>query len=126
MRKAISVTTYLLLLLLTVVVNGQASEAVSDLPSSAAGSTGYAVRALSPTGGSATTNNTIWFDDALPAGAVASADSGDWWNWVSGNPAPYSGTQSHQSSATAGFHQHYFMYATGTLAVNAGETLVTY
>src|SRR5207248_1390043 len=34
-----------------------------------AGSVTNTVRALTPTGGTAVTNNTIWFDDSLPAGA---------------------------------------------------------
>ena len=70
--------------------------------------------------------NTVWFDDALPAGAVPGADGGDSWNWVSSNPAPFSGTLAHQSSLGQGLHQHYFLWATATLAVNTGDTLVAY
>jgi hypothetical protein len=95
-------------------------------PVTPTGTTNSAVRALSPTGATAITNNTAWVNDALPAGAVAGADGGDWWNWVSSNPKPLWGTLANQSSANAGLHQHYFTYATGTLAVNAGETMFAY
>jgi hypothetical protein len=73
-----------------------------------------------PSGGS------YWVDDALPAGAAGAADGGDAWTWVTSNPSPFSGTRAHQSAAAAGLHQHYFDRATSTLAVNAGDTLVTY
>src|SRR5437879_6301910 len=64
------------------------------------------------------TNAVAWVDDAVPAGAVAGADGGDSWNWVSSNPAPVSGATASQSSIAAGLHQHYFSFATQTLAVN--------
>ena len=112
MRKAISVVTSLLVFFFAVAQVSRALEAPVHL--------------LSPTGATATTNNTIWFDDALPTGALGFSDGGDWWNWLTANPNPFSGTSSHQSSVGQGFHQHYFMYATKTLTVNAGETLVAY
>ena len=95
-------------------------------PATPTGNGTNAVRVLSPTGATALTNNTVWLDDALPTGALGFSDQGDWWNWASSNPSPYSGALAHQSSASAGFHQHYFMNATKTLTVNPGETLVTY
>ncbi len=71
--------------------------------------------------------DTIWFDDALPAGAVSGAEGGDSWNWVSSNPAPFSGSTAHQSSIGNTFHQHYFDWAySSALTVNAGEVLVAY
>src|SRR4051794_31946805 len=112
MRKAISVVTVLLVFLFAAAKTSSALETI--------------LRPLSPTGASATTNNTVWFDDALPTGALGFSDQGDWWNWASSNPSPYAGAMAHQSSASAGFHQHYFTSATKTLTVNAGETLVVY
>src|ERR1700687_3512465 len=50
---------------------------------------------------------TIWVEDAVPSGATVGSDGGDGWNWVSGNPTPYSGSLAHQS-AGSGQHQHYF------------------
>ena len=70
--------------------------------------------------------NTIWVDDALPAGAIAASDGGDGWTWISANPAPYSGSLAHQSTLGAGEHQHYFYNATATLSVAVGDTLFAY
>ena len=67
-----------------------------------------------------------WVEDAVPTGAAAGGDAGDTWNWVSTNPAPYSGALAHQSALAAGFHQHYFSGAAATLAVDVGDTLFTY
>jgi len=77
-------------------------------------------------GGGTSTNATIWVDDALPAGAVGSADGGDSWNWVSSNPAPVSGATANQSSTAAGLHQHYFTSASQTLVMNTGDVLYAY
>ena len=74
-------------------------------------------------------NSTVWFDDALPAGATPGPDNtatggvDEAWNWVSTNPTPQAGTQSHQSSIATGIRQHYFMGATSTLQVESGEIL---
>jgi len=68
----------------------------------------------------------VWVDDAVPAGAWIGADGGDNWQWVTSNPAPYSGTRSHQSTLGAGIHYHYFAEASATLTVNAGDVLVSY
>jgi len=73
-----------------------------------------------------TNNDIIWFDDAVPSQGVTGADGGDGWNWVTSNPAPFSGTSAHQSNASSGSHQHYFNYAWETFAVNTGEVLVAY
>jgi len=70
--------------------------------------------------------NTVWMDDAIPAGAWTGADGGDAWNWISSNPAPFFGTRAHQSSLTPGIHYHYFSEATAVLTVNSGDTLFTY
>jgi hypothetical protein len=72
------------------------------------------------------TNTQFWVDDVLPAGAVAGADGGDAWTWVSSSPAPFSGTLASQSTIAAGSHQHYFSSATATLGIGTGDVLVAY
>ena len=67
-------------------------------------------------------NDAAWFDDGLPAGATPTGS----WNWVSTNPAPYSGGLAHQSILAAGVHQHYFTNAAEPLQVQAGDTLYAY
>jgi subtilisin len=77
------------------------------------------------------TNSTVWFDDAMPEGAVPWPDNtatggvDESWNWVSANPTPHSGIASHQSSivAATNIRQHYFMNATSTLQIGTGEIL---
>jgi hypothetical protein len=71
-----------------------------------------------------TVTDTVWFDDALPAGAQPGASGGDSWNWV-GSPK-FSGSLAHQSSADTGNHQHFFNYASSTLNVGVGEVLIAY
>ena len=73
-----------------------------------------------------TGNAGVWVDDALPVGAGTGSTGGDSWNWVSANPAPYSGSLAHQSIVAAGLHGHSFNWASTPLAVNAGDTLYTY
>ena len=70
--------------------------------------------------------DTVWVDDALPAGATMASDGGDGWNWISANPAPFSGSQAHQSGSSAGEHQHYFYGATVALPVAVGDILFAY
>src|SRR5204863_273131 len=43
----------------------------------------------------------------------------------SSNPTPYSGLVAHQSSISAGFHQHWFNWAS-PLAISAGDVLFAY
>jgi RHS repeat-associated protein len=66
--------------------------------------------------------NTVWVDDALPAGAVGYSGGEDW-KWVGPSPSPQSGVVSHQSNVAAGLHQHFFDNAGQTLKVNAGDKL---
>jgi hypothetical protein len=75
------------------------------------------------TGGS---TDTVWVEDAIPAGGAAQADGGDSWNWVGTNPAPFSGSLASQSTVSSSEHQHYFTGATQTLTVNIGDTLIAY
>lgn len=67
----------------------------------------------------------VWVEDVVPTGGTATSDS-EGWNWVSGNPAPFSGSSAHQSNIYSGPHQHFFYNAANTLTVNAGDTLFTY
>jgi hypothetical protein len=71
------------------------------------------------------TASTVWVEDAVPLGATIGGD-GESWNWVSSNPAPYSGALAHQSALVAGMHQHYFYNATTKLPVTVGDTLFAY
>jgi hypothetical protein len=68
----------------------------------------------------------IWVDDAIPAGADISVGGGDSWNWTTNNPTPYSGTYAHQSSLSAGLHEHSFNHAYSPMTVNTGEVLFCY
>src|SRR5690349_15043603 len=70
--------------------------------------------------------DTIWCDDAIPAGAWTTASGGDSFNWISSSPSPYSGSLAHQSAIASGIHYHAFAQASATLAVNTGDTLYTY
>ena len=67
----------------------------------------------------------VWFDDAMPAGAVA-AGVNESWSWVHTGPIPFSGTLANQSSVNAGDHGHHFSAATSTLSVATGDRLFTY
>jgi RHS repeat-associated protein len=90
---------------------------------------------------------TVWFDDSLPAGAVAASSGGDSWNWVSSSPAPqsgsvshisniadwsnwspppYSGNVSHQSAIASGVHQHQYFSSPTPVPVRYGGTLYAY
>ena len=79
-----------------------------------------------PTNTVSSTNDTMWVGDTLPAGAVGDSDGGDTWNWVTTNPAPETGTKSHQSAIANAEHQHYFTGATAPLTINTGDKLYTY
>src|SRR5581483_6781142 len=68
-------------------------------------------------------NPVNWVDDATPPGAILGSNGGDSWNWVSSNPAPFSGKLASQSNLGAGLHQHTFDWAGTTLNVPAGNSL---
>jgi len=70
--------------------------------------------------------DTVWVEDVIPNGRMAFLAVEISWNWVSSNPTPFSGSLSHQSAIATGIHYHGFNAATTTLAVNTGDTLVTY
>jgi hypothetical protein len=76
--------------------------------------------------GSTSSNETVWVEDSVPAGATQASDGGDAWTWVNSGPTPYSGSVASQSNIAAGEHQHYFYNATSTLAVATGDKLFAY
>jgi hypothetical protein len=78
----------------------------------------------------------VWVDDSLPQGSsfttvvVTNYDTAgnvEWleqpWNWVAGDPAPFSGTAADQSEILAGIHRQSFAGATDTLTVYPGDIL---
>jgi len=67
--------------------------------------------------------DTIWVEDAVPAGATESSDA---WSWVSGNPPPYSGLLALQSDINAGTTTHDFFGATNVLMVYTNDALLAY
>jgi len=98
-------------------------------------------------GGGGGDQETVWVDDALPAGAASGGGGGDGWNWVNSSPAPksgsvshisniadwpnwspppYSGNVSHQSSISSGLHQHYYHSSPTPIPVRQGGTLYAY
>jgi len=70
--------------------------------------------------------NVVWVEDAIPAGGAPGSGGGDSWNWLSSNPAPYSGSLAHQSALAAGLHEHWFQDASATLDISTGDTLYAY
>jgi PKD repeat protein len=69
--------------------------------------------------------DTVWVEDAVPAGAIVAGD-GEGWNWIGSSPTPQSGSLSHQSNLVNGLHQHYFYNATNALFVGTGDKLFAY
>jgi len=66
--------------------------------------------------------DTVWIDDAVPAGAV----QGGTWEFISADPTPFSGALAHRSSRTSSVLQHFFHNAQDALLVNTGDTLFAY
>lgn len=65
-------------------------------------------------------NDTVWFDDQLPAGSVTTG------TWVWDTTQKASGTQSNTEPSAIGLHQHYFENASQTLTINSGDKLFAY
>jgi hypothetical protein len=81
------------------------------------------------------TQSQAWIDDSLPTGATVYdqdlVGSPPAWPWVTSNPTPFSGTQSHTSQGAAlgnpdYYHQHWFSGGTPTLSIQSGDTIFTY
>jgi hypothetical protein len=68
--------------------------------------------------------DTVWVEDALPAGATPA--SSEPWEWIGAEPAPFSGIRALRSPITAGLHQYAFTGATAALRVNPGDMLFAY
>ena len=101
--------------------SGKSSVVATNPPSGSTGGTGT----TNTTDTNVLSNISIWFDDALPLGAVADWNV-DTWNWISASPYPESGTRAHQSAIAAGLHQHFFASAAQTMSVGTGDALYTY
>ncbi len=75
--------------------------------------------------------DTIWFDDAPLAGAVTGTSHGGPWAWVTSNPTLI-GVRAHRANATftrenvAGVQEHWFNFATETMSVGKGDTLIVH
>lgn len=70
--------------------------------------------------------DTVWVEDAIPAGAGSSASANDVWNFVGSNPTPFSGSLAHQTSIITGSGWHAFYSATTRLTINTGDALFCY
>jgi hypothetical protein len=105
--------------------SGKSSAAATNNPTGPTGGTGGTNTTTDTSGTNALSNVSVWFDDALPLGAVADWNV-DGWNWTGSNPAPESGTRAHQSALASGVHQHFFYSAAQTMSVNTGDVLYTY
>ncbi len=113
----------------TLSVNG--SHTLSAVARDAAGNTATAITVTVIVNNTVTpppvvTADTVWVDDALPAGSWGSSTGGDAWTWVTANPAPFSGTKAHQTNIATGIHEHSLNGATATLTINTGDVLFTY
>ena len=71
-------------------------------------------------------NNAVevpWVLNMVPAGAWTNGDiDNPSWTWIDSNPDPLN-LVAHQSAFASGPHQHYFLGATDTLAISAGDRL---
>ncbi len=77
----------------------------------------------------AAARDTVWVEDAIPAGASSSAvhhGDGFGWTWATAAPAPYSGSRAHVSAWSTGVTQHSFEHATQPLPIARGDKLFTY
>jgi hypothetical protein len=104
---------------------GRATFDNSGKTSATNSSTGGTTDTNSVSGTNTLGNLSVWFDDALPLGAVPDWNV-DTWNWTGTAPYPESGTRAHQSAIAAGLHQHFFASASQAMAVGTGDTLYTY
>ncbi len=80
---------------------------------------------VAPAGTPIRLDDTVWVEDAAPAGSTLGGE-GEGWSWTASSPAPFSEALAHQSAVLVGRHQHFFYGATQTLTVGAGDTLFAY
>ncbi len=66
----------------------------------------------------------VFVEDTVPNSATVGGEEP--WNWVSSNPAPFSGALAHQSVNSPALHQHFFENASEPLVVAADDSLFTY
>jgi hypothetical protein len=64
-----------------------------------------------------------WVNGRVPDGGSPVSSGGDGWAWVVADPVPRSGVPGHQSTLSAGLHEHGFNGATDTLSVMPGDSL---
>jgi uncharacterized protein YegL len=84
---------------------------------------------LAPAQPTTAPGSTIFFEDALPAGAIPAVQD-DHWEWVSTSPAPISGLY-HRSfladkTAAGRFRAHSFSGVQVPMVINPGDILFTY
>ena len=71
-------------------------------------------------------NEVVWFDDALPTGAVVDGPTATRNNWSWSNTQVASGSVSHVDGPQAGLHEHAFYNATQGMLLRRGDVLFTY
>ena len=64
-----------------------------------------------------------WVNGSIPRNALAGANGGDGWNWVTTNPTPASAPAVHQSNIASTLHEHWFNDTTDTMLVSAGDKM---
>ncbi len=67
--------------------------------------------------------DTLWLDDALPAGAIASTTAGGDWSWIGAQPAPFSGLRAHETGSATGWAENILELGDAPLPVATGDTL---
>lgn len=85
----------------------------------------WVLHVVNTSSGSISEEETSWFSDSLPGGAIPSGIAEDW-NWIDDEPTPLVDSFAHQSNLVAGLHQHFFYGATETFPVQTGNVLYAY
>ena len=70
--------------------------------------------------------DTVWIEDALPAGATIGPLDPQTYDWTWSTTQHASGSKAHTDGVRSGMHQHYFIGATTVLTPATGDVLVTY
>jgi hypothetical protein len=69
---------------------------------------------------------TVWFEDAAPAGAQWASRGFNPWTWMANTPAPFSGTSALYAPDFNQTHEYYFNHAWQPLAFATGESFFIY